>query len=400
MVSGVTRAIWIGVGVIATYEIITKTTLLASIVDFINKHADPEGIVVENGMVVNKNKNKQMGVFNIPQQSDSGMPTSAPIPSQALVPTTPPQIQQSNNQPSPTRTQIPNMNRSSQQNNTNTGRPMKGSANVNTPRRNNNPPMGMGNMQQIANAPQPSQGSNQNVQRGGNMGMGQPVSTGQPRQGGGSFPVNIPFSSKGADQFGCIMESDIGNSCRTEGQALPPGMQFYDGNFTFPTRTDGRMPGGEARKIEITAGGPGSSDGLCCGITTTLGKDKNGRIYFGISTEDWRDPNNKQRGRTLCEKGSCMGATIGLPNDINAQTNFSWHAERNANGSYTYCGKLNDMSSGCNGKANVLGSFTSNDIKPGVFQSNQNAKQNAKDPTRCRSDGFNSSKCMGMFTFS
>jgi hypothetical protein len=93
-----------------------------------------------------------------------------------------------------------------------------------------------------------------------------------------------------------------------------------------------------------------------------------------------------------------MGQTVALPDNINAQTMFSWHAERNMDGAYTYCGKLNDNSSGCMGKPNVLGLIRS-DIKPGVFQSSGDAKT-AKDPTRCRIDGFSSSACMGKFTVS
>lgn len=172
-----------------------------------------------------------------------------------------------------------------------------------------------------------------------------------------------------------------------------------------PKSSDGQIGTDEGQKIEITAGGPGSNDGLCCGITTTLGKEDDGKTYFQMSTEDWRDPNNKQRGRTLCEKGSCMGQTVQVPDDINAETRFSWHAQKNMDGSYTYCGKLDDESSGCldaNGNPydSVLG-YVKSDIKPGVFMNGPNPKKDASDPSRCRTDGFDpSSPCTGTFTMS
>jgi hypothetical protein len=205
-----------------------------------------------------------------------------------------------------------------------------------------------------------------------------PVVT-HPSQGRVIIPRFVPFSDskKHTDENGCFStEKNLGKSCRQQSNArLPVGMNFYDVNSTFKSGSGGR--GKNTSRVDITAGGPGSNKGLCCGITTSIIEGRNGRPYFRIATEDWlhndayehgkmqllcsNKPGGETDGATGQRVPNC-GGTIDAPSNIEDQQEvpFSWHAQHNTDNSYTYCGKLGDNSSGCvdaNGMLlpNVLG---------------------------------------------
>jgi hypothetical protein len=80
---------------------------------------------------------------------------------------------------------------------------------------------------------------------------------------------------------------------------------------------------------------------------------------------------------------------------------LSWHAERQPDGSFRYCGKLNDNSPGCqNGRilGSVIGRKTldanSQRIIPGMALSG--GGDQASDSTRCRCDALGECICNGM----
>lgn len=63
-----------------------------------------------------------------------------------------------------------------------------------------------------------------------------------------------------------------------------------------------------------------------------------------------------------------------------------------------YCGRLNDTSSGCMGKSNVLGMVRSN-IVPGMPKSLGSNGKFDEDSTRYRGDGLGTTVCNVMATF-
>ena len=112
----------------------------------------------------------------------------------------------------------------------------------------------------------------------------------------------------------------------------------------------------KGQESEITSGGPGSSDDKCCGVTTEILKDpKTGETYFRISTEGWRAAARKHgEMEILCsnkaggEGGapSCGGNVVAPDPENNPNLQLTWYAQRNpTTGGFTYCGKLNDLSS-------------------------------------------------------
>jgi hypothetical protein len=95
--------------------------------------------------------------------------------------------------------------------------------------------------------------------------------------------------------------------------------------FKFPKLDRGR----DNPNVSITAGGPGSSTGLCCGVTTPINTD-NGKPYFRIATEDWTSSGGSSRMQLLCSNKptgeehamSCGGNPNLLPASLGTEKSY------------------------------------------------------------------------------
>jgi len=80
-------------------------------------------------------------------------------------------------------------------------------------------------------------------------------------------------------------------SCRRQGEIRDPtGNYRLEANVTVGTNPQQSGSGHGSPGTEITSGGPGSSHGLCCGVTIGVHNDSG---YVFAATEDWGSEGSK-----------------------------------------------------------------------------------------------------------
>lgn len=142
---------------------------------------------------------------------------------------------------------------------------------------------------------------------------------------------------------------------------------------------------------EITSGGPGSSDGCCCGVTLGVhGPSGDGAGYVYAKTEDWGHLGGKKHGyaKYLCDDSGHNG--VGPCNNPPQRANVSgktvhlmWQVQ-NVNGGAKYIGSVNGVPIDNPVLFNPT-SFDGKPILPGI--PNEPCRKHPNDPTRVRVDG-------------